>query len=113
MDIDELLEKISGYQPEGGSWLPLDELINVAFTDHDSVSLYAAFFKLFENHPEHDGTGVFWSAVHGMEHMGGYEKYLLEHVRKCESEMGWAMLHRLKNSGATHICDVPISELIT
>ena len=59
------------------SWLPLERHFEVAFSSPDPKQYYHAIFNLFERFPDDDGAGVFWSALHGMEAVGGYEDLLL------------------------------------
>ena len=68
--------------------------------------------NLFERFPEEDGAEVFWSALHGMEAVGGYEDLLLQYFRRHPSLMTRALLRRILNSGQTHIGRVAISSLI-
>ena len=110
--MDDLDTAIREFEPEDGIWLPLESLIEQAFEASDPSVYYHAFFNLFERFPEDDGAGVFWSAVHGMEAVGGYEELLLQYFRRHPSEMTRAMLLRMRNDGQTHIGDMEISRLL-
>jgi len=111
--MDELDVAIREFSPCQGDWLPLERLFEQAFADSDPTKYYAAIFNLFERFPEEDGAGVFWSALHGMEAVGGYEQLLLRHFRRFPSLMTNTMLRRILNSGQTHIGQVAIATLIT
>ncbi len=80
-----------------------------AASEHEQE--HHAIFNLFERFPDDDGSGVFWSALHGMEAVGSYETLLLQYFRRWPSLMTTTMLRRLMNAGETQIGDVSISTL--
>ena len=110
--MDELDNAIREFAPDQGSWRPLAELFQRAFASPDPKNYYPAVFNLFERFPEEDGAGVFWSALHGMEAVGGYEQLLLQYLRRFPSLMTRTMLRRILNSGQTHIGQMAIEDLI-
>jgi hypothetical protein len=103
---------IREFTPQEGDWRPLDTLFDRAFSGPAPKSYYHAIFNLFERFPEEDGAGVFWSALHGMEAVGGYEELLLQSFRHRPSLMATTMLRRIKKSGQSHIGQIEISPLI-
>ena len=107
-----LAEAIAEFSPVDGMWLPLETLLEEAFSSSDPKAYYTAIFNLFERFPNEDGAGVFWSALHGMEAVGEYETDLLRHFRRCPSEMTKVMLVRIRNSGQKEIQGVSIDSLI-
>src|SRR5688500_13954290 len=107
--MDDLDMAISEFTPENGAWLPLERYFERAFGSPDPKKYYHAIFNLFERFPNEDGAGVFWSALHGMEAVGGYEEVLLQYFRRHPSLMTKAMLRRIQNSGQTHIGKVALS----
>ena len=111
--MDDLDTAIREFSPESGTWLPLETHFERAFSSPDPKKFYHATFNLFERFPNEDGAGVFWSALHGMEAVGGYEDLLLQYYRRFPSLMTETMLRRIQNSGQTHIGSVAISSLIT
>jgi len=111
--VDDLNTSIREFTPSEGDWRPLDILFERAFATPDSRIYFPAIFNLFERYPEEDGAGVFWSAVHGMEAIGGYENQLLHFFRRFPSSMTRIMIRRLSNSGPTHIGAIPIATLIS
>jgi len=111
--MEDLDIAIREFSPENGGWLPLERLFEQAFSSPDPKKYYHAIFNLFERFPEEDGAGVFWSALHGMEAVGGYEDFLLRYFRRHPSLMTRTMLRRIQNSGQTHIGRVSISSLVT
>ena len=111
--MDKLDTAIREFAPENGAWLPLEACFEQAFSSPDPKQYYHAIFNLFERFPDEDGAGVFWSALHGMEALGGYEDLLLQYFRRHPSLMTTTMLRRIQNSGQTHIGSVPLSILIT
>ena len=111
--MDDLDNAIREFTPKQGDWRPLEGYIGQAFACPDPKKYYHAIFNLFERFPEEDGAGVFWSALHGMEAVGGYEEMLLRYFRRWPSLMTKAMLRRILNSGQTHIGRVAIATLIS
>jgi hypothetical protein len=111
--MDALDTLIREFTPQNGEWLPLETYIERAFSSPDPKKYYHAIFNLFERFPNEDGAGVFWSALHGMEAIGGYEELLLQCFRRHPSLMTKAMLRRIQNSGQTHIGSVALGKLIT
>jgi hypothetical protein len=46
---------------------------------------------VFERFPDHDGYGVMWSVLHGIEAILNYEIELLASVRRLPTEFGVVM----------------------
>jgi hypothetical protein len=110
--MDNLDTAIREFTPQQGVWLPLERHFELAFSSPDPKKYYHAIFNLFERYPDNDGAGVFWSALHGMEAVGGYEELLLQYFRRHPSLMTRTMLRRIMNSGQSHIGRVALSSLI-
>jgi hypothetical protein len=110
--MGSLDQKISEFSPINGDWRPLETLLESAFSSEDPCFYYPAIFNLFERFPEEDGAGVFWSAVHGAEAVGGYETQLLGSFQRWPSFMTRVMLQRIRNSGEESVNDVLISSLL-
>lgn len=104
---------IREFTPVDGNWLPLETEFELAFSSFDPTLYYHAIFNLFERYPEDDGSGVFWSALHGMEFVGGYENLLLEFHCRSPNLMTRTMLRRMLNVGETQIGNVPIAPLLS
>jgi len=111
--MDELDTAIREFTPSTGDWRLLEGHFERAFASPDPKKYYPAMFNLFERFPEEDGAGVFWSALHGMEAVGGYEDLLLQYFRRWPSLMTKTMLRRVLNSGQTHIGKIAIASLIS
>jgi hypothetical protein len=110
--MDTLDHAIREFSPIDGDWRPLEPLFEAAFSSQNPCIYYHAIFNLFERFPEEDGAGVFWSAVQGMEAVGGYETQLLGYFRRWPTLMTKTMLRRIQNSGEESINGVPISLLL-
>jgi hypothetical protein len=110
--MDPLDATIREFTPNDGDWRPLEGHIERAFATPDPTKYYHAMFNLFERFPKEDGAGVFWSVLHGMEAIGGYEEMLLLYFRRWPSLMTETMLRRILNSGQTHIGKMDIATLI-
>ncbi len=110
--MDDLETAIREFSPLEGNWLQLERFFEQAFNHSDPTRYYRAIFDLFERFPDDDGAGVFWSALHGMEAVGGYEELLLQSFRRHPTIMTEAMLYRIRNSGGTDLCGTALSDLI-
>jgi len=91
-----LFDQICTFEPQDGDWRPLELLIEKSFQEPDPKEYYNAFFSVFERFTDDDGAGVMWSAVHGMESVGGYEKTLLHRFHKNPSFLGKVLLRRIE-----------------
>ncbi len=94
----ELDHAIREYEPVDGSFIKLEELFEQAFQSPAPTDYYDAIFNLFERFPDDDGAGVFWSALHGMEAVGGYEVKLKQYWRRWPNLMNRIMMERLSKS---------------
>jgi hypothetical protein len=113
MDRETLARKIAEFEPVDGEWLELEDLLQEALSMEEPEYFYTAFFNLFERFPKEDGAGVFWTALHGMEHIGNYEKDLLRYFRRFPSLMTNIMLKRMANSGISEVSGVNIERRIS
>ncbi len=104
---------LDNFTPTDGDWLPLESLLNRVFSRPVSSTEITAMLRLFERFPTEDGAEIFWSIVHGLEAVPGYESFLADSVRRVPSEFGVLMLGRLLNSGQREIAGTPISALLT
>lgn len=111
MNVD-LNKKIREFQPTDGCYKALDPLLTEALADSDPKEYYDAFFYIFEQYPNDDGDGVFWTASDGMEKVGDFQEHLLSSFQRAPSEMTQAMLTRLYNSGVDKIGTVSIPSLL-
>ena len=110
--MNTLHKSIGNYDPIDGSWGSLEDLFEQVFSTDTPSEYYPAIFSLFERYPDDDGCGVFWSALHGMEHIGGYEVQLAKSHQQAPSMMSDIMLSRLQNGGILEIDGINISSLI-
>ena len=98
MKTSELTEKIENFEPVDGNWLAFEGLLERVFASGEPQKFYPAIFAVFERNKEDDGEGVFWSAVHGMEAVGGYEEMLVSRQSETPTLMGSIMLRRIENA---------------
>ena len=108
----DLLARIDAFRPSPGddNWRELDDLVQAL----DAIELAAVptLLRVFERFPRHDGHGVFWSILHVVEHVAGYEPMLVEHVTRTPTEMGLTMLRRLVTAGVSRIDTTELAPLI-
>ena len=108
----DIVNDINLFTPEDDNWLVLDGLISELWATKDQEKYIKELLAVFERFPEEDGSGVFWSIVHGIETFKSYENELLESLTKQPSEMGIIMLQRILNSGTKTIGSRKINEVI-
>jgi hypothetical protein len=108
----DIVADIAAFQPADGNWRGLDTLLNELWTAGAPDKAIADLLAVYERFPEEDGAGVFWSILHGLESLPGYEPHLARSVRRVPSDMGVTMLGRLLNGGRRDIEGSPIAGLL-
>ncbi|UTV98270.1 hypothetical protein KDW99_13455 [Marinomonas rhizomae] len=101
-DIDEYVPVNGQRSTVNGEWESLDELIDEACTLNDR-RVVKPLLGVLERNQDHDGYGAFWSIVHGLESLEGYESDLAASVLSRPHEMGVLMLNRMLNGGIQKI----------
>ena len=115
----ELLRQIRNFQPEVSDiglkepfrdFSKLDPLVEELFEKRPHEGL-DALFRVFERFPnEHNDW--FWSYLHGIEGLLGYERKLLASFRRSPAEHTGLMLLRLVDGDQTHIGRTDVLELV-
>ena len=100
-----IIEAIAQIQPGQEDWLRLDELLGQLWATEEPQLGIEALFKVFERFPEHDGYGVFWSIVHGLESLPDYELALIDSLRRQPTEFNVMMVERILNAGISTVGD--------
>jgi hypothetical protein len=108
--VNSVADKIRSFETAAGDWRPLDSLLTQCFTAPVGTQEIDAVFMLFERYPEEDGAGVFWSAIHGLEAVGGYEDRLKSSLARAPSSSAVALAIRIINAGDTSFLPI-ISEV--
>jgi hypothetical protein len=108
-NIEAIIKDIEEYAPVNEEWESLDELIDEACNANDRKAV-KPLLGLLERNQDHDGDGVFWSIVHGLEGLGGYETELAASVLSKPHEMSVLMLNRMLNGGIQAIDGRPVLE---
>ncbi|TAA42570.1 hypothetical protein EXY25_14860 [Corallincola spongiicola] len=110
-DISDIIRDLDEFKPVNDDWSALDLLIDEAI-EANSPQLITPLLSILERNQSHDGFGVFWSIVHGLESMDGYEAELKNSVLRKPHELSVVMLNRLVNSSVSDIAGTPINALI-
>ncbi len=108
----EIANDIRRFEPVDGNWLGLDALLDELWTTGRPQDTMPDLLAVFERYPQEDGAGVFWSIVHGLESLKGYEPFLLASLRRVPSELGITMLKRIRKSGVEEIEGASIASLL-
>ena len=109
---DDFVAALDSFSPTDGNWFGLEPLLEQIFRREISPAEMVAMLRVFERFPEEDGTGVFWSIVHGLETLSGYEPFLVASVQRVPSDFAVIMLGRILNSGQREIGDIFIPALL-
>jgi hypothetical protein len=120
-DASTVLRAIETFHParspraaRGEEWLDLHdlttELATAGATDADMARVLLGVFERF---PRHDGYEVFWTLLHRIEALSGYERELIASVGRVPNEMGLTMLRRILNTGVTRVDDVDLEALVS
>lgn len=100
----EILRDIDAFSPPADDWSRLQALLDELWADGSPIDAMPELLALFARYPvDEDGSGVFWSALHGLEGLSGYEPHLLRSVQQAPSEFGVMMLGRLLNADILYI----------
>lgn len=102
---DELTHAVDSItDPENDSHLEtLEVALRSLSTLPDPALVAPALFRLFERFPWVDGFGLFWSVLHSLERLRGYETLLIESVRRSPGEFNLLMVNRLINGGTVSL----------
>jgi len=110
-NAEDIIKDLNSYSPTNDEWNDLDSLIDEA-TNYSGEEVVHALLSILERNPDHDGFGVFWSIVHALEEIGGYEAELINSIRRQPHEMSILMLNRMLNAGINKIDSVPIINIL-
>ena len=108
----DIIADINQFEPEDGNWLRLDALLNELWESGDQENFTTDLLNVFERFPDDDGAGVFWSIIHGIETFNSYESLLIDSLNRQPSEMGLAMLRRIKNTGKKTVGGIEINKIV-
>ena len=90
----------------------LDNAIqSLMVSDHPELGT-RAMLGCFERFPDDDVYGVFWTILHGLESVPGYESALVESVRRHPSLFGLTMINRILNAGGSVINGIDLLALL-
>ena len=106
-ETQDLIETIDGIRSaeEPDDLTVLDLAVTKLFQCGNAAAAIPCLFRLLERFPDKDGFGIFWSVLHGLESLPGYETELLESVQRKPSQFSVRMINRIINTGQKHICD--------
>jgi hypothetical protein len=95
-----ILREIDVFVPTAdGDWRGLDVLLDELFARGlPNASVVPTLLRVFDRIPDNDGCGVFWSIVHGVEAIDGYEPILLASHEANPTEFKQIMLRRIDNA---------------
>ena len=101
-DIIRMLDGVTSVEDEA-ELAKLDGAVNgLLASDHPERGV-RALLHVYERFPGKDGYGVFWSMLHGLESLPGYEEAVVESVGRQPSEFSLLMVNRMLNAGRTHV----------
>lgn len=71
-----------------------------------------AMLGVLERFPRSDGYGTFWSILHSLESIPGYERALIDSIRRRACEFNLLMVNRIINTGTTDVCGTSLLGLL-
>jgi len=95
---EEIIAAIEAFRPGEGDWRPLDDLLAELWSVGVPQSVIPGLLRVFDRFPDEDGAGVFWSIVHGLESLPGYELFLLESAELRPTPFKRIMVDRLRRA---------------
>jgi hypothetical protein len=98
-DSAAIIADLNSYYGSDTTWRGLDGLVGELFQSPVSAAGLNALFGVFERHPTHDGFGVFWTILHGIESVPAYEPQLLRSLYSRPSLFAVDMVNRILNAG--------------
>ena len=109
----EIVEDLNRFAPPCDDWDKLQMLLDELWRDGNPSAAIPQMLGVFERYPANeDGCGVFWSMLHGLETLAGYEPHLLQSVQTSPSEFGVMMLGRIRNANIDTIGSVSIVSVL-
>jgi len=99
----EILNDISNVTTDVEQLDKLAHVINGISETNESLFLVEPMLRIFERFPESDGFGIFWSILHKIEGIPGYEPYLLASVKRKPTDFSITMINRIINDGQNSI----------
>src|SRR6476620_345107 len=97
---------------EEASLAKLDEAVRRVPTLAQPEAAIDPLLHIFERFPLDDAYGVFWSILHTLEGIPGYEWRLLASVQRQPAYYSLDMVNRLLNSGCVAIGDTSLLALL-
>jgi hypothetical protein len=114
--IDEIigvLNSISDVTTDADQLNRLDNAVNDITHARQPLLFIEPLLRIFERFPQADGFGVFWSILHRIEAMSGYEPFLLASIKREPSEFTIMMVNRIINGGKKAIEGVNLMSLLS
>lgn len=71
-----------------------------------------AMLGVLERFPRSDGYGTFWSILHSLESIPGYERALIDSIRRRACEFNLLMVNRIINTGTADVCGTSLLGLL-
>ena len=97
MDTEKVKKFLSQFDAETDDLELLEEYIDEIWENEQEESFIETLFEVFENNSKHDGYGIFWTILHGIETIPNFEKYVLSSISKQVSDFSLIMAIRILN----------------
>jgi hypothetical protein len=105
LSINELIQSLNGItSATNESQLVMLDATLIKLSEHPQRQLaLPALFQIFERFPDDDGFEVFWSIVHLLESIDGYELELMKSLERQPVDFTLMMVNRLLNANVKTI----------
>lgn len=109
--ICEEIEALASVADEN-SVARLVSLTDDFFQQANAEGRLEVWFRFFERFPEEDGFETFWSILHGIERLPGYETLVVGSVERRVSQFPVLMINRVINGGITTVEGMDLISLL-
>lgn len=108
----EVIAAFRNFEPAGNDWSGLEALLDEMMQAGSTDACLNAVLGLFERFPREDAGEVFWSLARRIEQLPGYERKLIESVRRAPAEFSLKLVNRLLNFGRSEVDGQSLIELL-
>ncbi len=108
----DIVVDLRAFAPPADDWDRLNDLAAELWKSGSPADAIPDLLGVFERFPDAESFGVFWSILHGLESLPGYEAELVRSVQRRPSEFGVLMVGRLLNAGRAEAAGTPLLPLL-
>lgn len=108
----EVVAAFRRFRPTCNNWSGLATLLDELLESASATVAINEVLGIFERFPKEELAETFWYLARGIEKLPGYERELVESVRRTPSEFTLKLVHRLISAGRSEVDGVPLLSLL-